>query len=342
MKERTRNLLVGVTSIAGLAGLAAILLLFGYIPGWFEPGYDITVDLNHAAGMTVGSAVRYKGVTVGQVKSVALREQNVEVLAKITYESDGRVIDLPRALVVDVDSSFFGGSPSLVLRDAPDSGGRSGATLPRDGTAQLSGRVGTGTGGLANQMRDMLAEPMKRFETLSADWSKVAQNLNRLIEPVSTQAVDEGQAEGNLTTVLARADARLAEMRQVIEGVNTWINDEALRADVLATVGNFKETSENIKEGSQEMRQLMGDAGEQMDKLTKRYIAVADDLSNTLRSVQEVIDKAGQGEGTIGKLLNDPSVYDNLNDALERVNAAIKDVQLLLEKWKKEGVPVRL
>ena len=59
-----------------------------------------------------------------------------------------------------------------------------------------------------------------------------------------------------------------------------------------------------------------------------------------LRSLQSVAEKADRGDGSIGKVLNDPALYNNLNDALERMKQALKELQLLIQKWKKEGVPV--
>jgi hypothetical protein len=57
--------------------------------------------------------------------------------------------------------------------------------------------------------------------------------------------------------------------------------------------------------------------------------------------MQKLADKARKGDGTVGKLLNDPALYQNFNDAAERIQKAVDEMKLLIEKWKAEGVPVQ-
>jgi hypothetical protein len=43
----------------------------------------------------------------------------------------------------------------------------------------------------------------------------------------------------------------------------------------------------------------------------------------------------------VGKLLQDPKLYNNLNDAAVRLGQAIDEVKNLLEKVRKEGLPLK-
>ncbi len=54
------------------------------------------------------------------------------------------------------------------------------------------------------------------------------------------------------------------------------------------------------------------------------------------------IDEARNGNGTIGKLVKDPQLYNNLADAVQRVDQSMTELMLLLEKWKAEGIPLNL
>ena len=72
MTERSRNVAVGLTAIAGLAGVCVLFLLFGYVPAWLEDGYDLRVRLTTASGLTEGSRVKLSGIDIGRVVGVSL------------------------------------------------------------------------------------------------------------------------------------------------------------------------------------------------------------------------------------------------------------------------------
>ena len=57
--------------------------------------------------------------------------------------------------------------------------------------------------------------------------------------------------------------------------------------------------------------------------------------------MQKLAAKASDGKGAMGKLLNDPALYDNLNDTAERIGQTADELKLLIEKWKAEGLPVQ-
>jgi hypothetical protein len=43
----------------------------------------------------------------------------------------------------------------------------------------------------------------------------------------------------------------------------------------------------------------------------------------------------------MAQLLNNPDLYNSMNDAAVRLERALTEAQLLIEKFKAEGVPVR-
>ena len=46
MSERMQNILVGFTAMLAMAGLAMLLMLFGYMPRMLEEGYRVKVDMS--------------------------------------------------------------------------------------------------------------------------------------------------------------------------------------------------------------------------------------------------------------------------------------------------------
>lgn len=326
MTERARNITVGITLALGLAGVALMLLLFGYGGRILKPGYDLRIFMDSANGLGESSRVLMAGIDVGGVRMVELADpptDGVRILVRI----DGEV-RIPRAIGVSTEAPLLlGGSSKLVFSLRSLDEAAMADLLPTDGSALLDVRGRPQTESLAAQMRSALAEPLgelrrvaDNFETLAEQWRQVGANLNRLLEPRDIAAVDAGQAVGNVSSLIERADAGLREAQAVLEGFRRWTDDDELRNQTRKTLAAIEDSAA---------------------QLTTRFVTLSDELSLMLRHAQTAIEQAHAGEGTIGRLLHDPALYHNLNDAAERLKALLIESRLLIDKWKAEGVPIQ-
>lgn len=332
MSEKTVNIIVGVTALVGLAGTMFLLLLFGHVPSWMESGYEVIVRIDNASGLTNDSRVRLSGIDIGRVISVRLRggtQQGVEAVTLINED-----VRIPAGVRVKAESPLLGSSPTLAFEVDHLSEQQMAQSLPTDGSAVLEGVSLTLVSQLAGQLEAAIHEPARKFaqltdsfNRLSTEWTAVGSNLNRLIEVRSVDEVDSGKVGANLATVLTRADDRLRQLQSALEGLNQWTSDSSLREDVAATAANAKQLTQSL--------------GQSVDRLTKRYVAVADDLTGVVETMRVVLAKAQSGEGTIGKLFHDPALYDNLNDSAQRLEITLDEMRLLVQKWKAEGLPLQ-
>ena len=340
MNETRRNIAVGLTTLAGVLGLGALMMLFGYVPGLLREGYDVQITLPHAAGLSQGSRVSIRGYDVGEVEGLTLRPDGIIATAHVR---EG--IDLPegtRAMVTPGSLIGGGAGVEFVIDEAPEGA----EMLPRDGSATIPGTAETFTAQLTNQLTAAIEGPAadfnrltNSFEQISGEWAQVGSDVRALLEQRDLADVDSGEAVGNLSTVLARMDGRLAELEDVIASVDEVVGDPQLRRDIRQTAANAREVSDTVAGSIDDVKTTLTTS---VDSLRRRYVAVADDMSGTLASLQETSNRLREGDGTAGKFINDPALYDNLNDAAQRMNTAIDDLKLLLRTWKDEGVPVEL
>ncbi|MBI1337611.1 MAG: MCE family protein [Phycisphaera sp.] len=340
MTDRSKNIAVGITAILGALGLGTLMILFGAIPSWMSKGYTVQVNLDTAGGLTQGSRVKLSGIDVGRIESVELLTGppgGVKINAYIREE-----VRLPEGLHVRVEQGLLGGTPALGFEPPTMAPDQSVTYLPTDGSATVKGESYSFMSAFAGELQGALAEPTRQFtrmsdnfERMATEWAKVGSNLAQLTEVRNPDDVDKGEAKANLATVLTRADQRLADMKATLEGMKGLFGDEKFRQDI-------KDAAANAKVMTEKVGNLATSADEKLDKLVQRYVAVADDLSGAITSMKQTIDLAKNGDGTIGKLLNDATLYNNLNDASARLRKALDEFRQLLDKIKSEGLPVKM
>jgi len=319
-----------------------LLMLFGYVPKLLETGYVVRVELEHAGGLSKGSVARLSGIRIGRITSIELTTApKVGVMAVIMIDEGIRI---PQDVQVKVAAPIFTGSSSLAF-NIPAEAERepSIGMLPTDGSVVLQGEVPelvsefagalrTAFEGSVESIKAELVEPLDQFDrieenfnTLSQHWIEVGQRLEDLLEDRSLDEVDAKQVKGNLTTVLKRMDQRLAQMKDTLTEARQWI----------------KHTTDEVHDTAAEIKSTAGTTAQSVEQLTRRYVALADGLSKAIGDIQKLAFKASQGQGAVGKLLNDPVLYDSLNDSAERIGQAADEFRLLIEKWKAEGLPVQ-
>jgi phospholipid/cholesterol/gamma-HCH transport system substrate-binding protein len=298
----TRNFLLGLASIAGLVALATLLLLFGELEAVLRPRYLLTIDCTNAVGLRAGSTIELNGVPVGQVDHV-VTIQHPEFPVRILALID-RQVQIAEHVALYATSSLLGGSATLQL-EAPASPGS--PVLATDGSAHLadvirSRLIAQLTSELDARMGPVV-EAMKEFEML-------ARNLNELVEPP-----DPARPR----------DART--IRTAVETLNEVLQDmhEALTR-ATATIDEFTRIAVGLET----------DAHTVVQQLTE----VSEELTLTLQEARGLARKASSGEGTVGQLINNPDLYESLDDAADRMERTLRDLQLLLEKIRGDGLRV--
>lgn len=341
MNERSRNIAVGLTALMGLLVLGFLLILFGYVPGWLESGYVLRVNLPNAAGLRKNGRVHLNGIDIGTITDVQFRDNPRDgVYAATRIEPQ---VQLPETINARVKADQLLGAAAVLLLEMSDdaTSAANERFLPTDGSAVIDGTASSLIDRLLGKLDSAMGGPMSQlsrvansFETLSSEWSQVGSQIKALTEPRTIEQVESGAKPANVSTVMARADRRLGEMEQVMtdlrtafEQISRWAGDEKLQSDVKATAANARQLTETL--------------AQRVDELASGYLEVAGELSTSIRELRKMIEKAHSGDGTVAKLLNDPALFQNLNDASERLVLVLDEIKALLEKLKNEGLPIR-
>ncbi len=142
------------------------------------------------------------------------------------------------------------------------------------------------------------------------------------------------------TTITDRLDAIGVGVERVVAGAQEWLGDEQLRADFKSAVWKANDlitqataTAEGITKLS---AQLQSDSHELLQQVAPAFAG----LTAALDEIRALAKKATDGEGSVGRLMSDPELYENLSDASRRLEMTMRDLQLLIRKIKEEGLGV--
>jgi len=339
-----RDFVVGLTGIVGLAGLAFMLLMFGEFTASARQRYDLFLQMPQTAGIVPSSPITLNGVRIGIVKEARTAPDPRDGVILTLKIDEG--VRIPRAVDVSVERSFVGDT-SLALITIPAAPGTAVSEAdflqPGDTWQSETGGFLDEIGALLNERLVGLDQAAASFERLAETYMAVGERAADFFEPRTAAEVDAGEPP-NLASTLDRLDSAIA-------GAERWLNDEQLRQDVALFARKTGELAERLGEpgGAVESWTKAADSiSRNADRLGDRAAEAASHLAETTRAMNEAIAEVqiltariNSGEGTLGQLIQNPDLYRSLLDASIRLERALTEAQLLLEKYRKEGIPIR-
>jgi phospholipid/cholesterol/gamma-HCH transport system substrate-binding protein len=343
-----KEFLTGVLAIAAIAGLCVLLVLFGETANILERHYRFTVHLAHSAGLGETSPVTLNGVKVGQVKRSRVRAApavGVELVVEIK-----RSVQIPRVARVGVDKGFVGDASLEFIVDP-------GTPPERLAEAIKEGEVFDGGAPLTmvDRITNTIEKPLQRLtataesiERLAGTYTEVGERIKEMLEPRTPADVDAGK-QPNLRSTLARLDSALV-------GAEAWLNDEALRTrarDLLARaeqvmndVGElsrrWQATAEKVDVAVAQVGSASRDVRAQVERVAGEAAAMLSRAQDAAAALTEALTAATRGPGTVGQLMQNPDLYNSLRSTSDRLDKVLVELQLLIEKYKAEGVPIKL
>lgn len=339
MNKMISEFLVGLTVLLGLAGVSVLLLLFGEITGSRVERYPVYLQIADASGLTTASRVTLNGVPIGIIRAIrADADPRLGVIIELGLDARTRI---PRDVSVSLERGLVG-EATLAMRTSPL---RSGAADP--GHVAAGETLRSNAAGVMDQISALLddklsafADAAEDFRRLSESFARAGERLNDVLAPRTPAEVDEGAA-ANLVSTIARFD-------DAVRSAGMWLGDDAARGDAKASIARFRELLDRAAEAVESWNTAAGTLTRRVETLgdegtaaLRDFAATARTLNDTALEVQSIAAKINRGEGTAGLLVNNPDLYRSLNDAANRLEKSLTEAQLLLEKYRKEGIPLR-
>lgn len=281
----------------GVLALGAIaLLIFGYnfLAGsnLFKKDNEYFVKYQNVEGLALAAPVTINGLVVGKVENITFAEKKGWLLVKFSVKRD---IEFSKSSIARIYSAGLIGGKSLgVFPDYTSSEiAKPGDTLKGESEDSMMATVTKALGPLETKVNNTLAT----VDTLLL-------NVN--------DVVDE-ETRNNLKEAIKNLNNTLNSFSGVSENLNHILGNNTEKLD--NTFVNLDRTASNLSQLTDSLAQL------ETGKLVS-------DLQDVVARMDNIMVNIDKGNGTVGKLLKDETLYDNLDGASKQLEQLLQDLKL--------------
>lgn len=288
-------------------GFIVVLAVFLFIYGLnFLKGKNIFRSriryyslFENVGGLTESNPVYYHGFVIGKVNKIAISEDqpNKILVDFVLSEND---VKIPKNSIAKIFSDGLLGTKAIeiVFGDSKEYA-ETGDTLAPE---------------LVNSLTDELAiqlQPVKtKAEALIVSIDSLVNSVNNIFSPSTNKGLTRS----------------LENIEQITNNANGMVVE--LRSRLGAITGNLESISKNLKDNNQTITAVLGNFKNITDTLVKADLAkTINNAYLTLKEASEIMAKINSGKGTLGLLVNNDSLYNNLEATSRDLDKLIIDLK---------------
>lgn len=333
---RSRDLKVGLFVLVGLVLFGAVVFMIGQERNLFSRSVEFKTSFTDVQGLKAGAPVRMGGIDVGQVSFVgydpqAPSDSSVHVKFWVRSQDAERVRTDTRT---KIGNKGLLGDKLVELSSGVGPTADAGTTLEGDPPSDMFGKIGT-MADKAEAVMDNLEKATRPLgdEKLHKDIQASVANVNTILDEVAhgdgypNKFLTDPQESERISNVLTGLEKTTKEAELAIRDVRGMINRvqsgpgfahdliygqpqglpefAGAAAEVTTTLRAIREGDGIVKDA------LFGGTGDNAT-LTKNIVEISTD-------VRAIIADMRAGKGTIGGLLVDPTIYEDVKIVLGNV-----------------------
>lgn len=275
---------------------AILLFIWGYS---FLKGRDLFVDYktfyvtyDNVEGLATSASVTLNGLVVGKVNNITIDPNTGKLLVEMQLKTDFPISKTSIASIYE--PGFIGGKQIAIYPNYEDK------TLALDGDT-LQGTVKLG---LTSSISEKLVPIQVKLEKLMTNADVLISGINNVLDK---------KTQEDLKISLSELSKTMAEFHKASASVNSLLEDN--KVQINGVVSNFNKISSDFSKIS--------------DSLNKANLAkTAKNLEKTLATVDKLMTGIESGKGTMGKMMNDEALYNNLSKTSKELELLLQDVRL--------------
>lgn len=317
---------VGMFVVSGLILLGVMTILVEDFK-FYEDTYELVARFPTVEGLQKSDPVTLGGVEVGKVSDMRVVDRQIEVHLEI---DNGTVVREDSVAAIKMISLFGGMNVAMTI-------GSEDARVLADGDTMSTGK-GNGIDALMDQLGTVLDDVRVLVNSLNENQDLVLKKIYAMLDDNDEALQHAIAAFSDAAGTIRDAGPKLNELldsalviaKQVEEGDGTLgklVNSDELYNEVVALTASVKSAAEAAdriaNDNETDIRQAVVSLKEAGVSLNEAGAKV----NNTLDTVSDITAKIDRGEGTLGKAINDPALYDDTRKAIDSINEAAEGVR---------------
>ena len=250
------------------------------------------VQYDNVEGLSPSAQVTINGLVVGKVTKITLDKNTGKLMVQLQLKTDFPISKTSTAMIYKpgfIDGKQIAIHPNLA-----------------DKSESADGQILVGFSEL-----DLTEALKKQLLPLQEKFEKVMRNANDLLIGINNVLDNEGQQD--LKKSLAELSQTMEQFHKASSSINTILDDN--KGQIKGVVTNLNKVSNNFSKIS-----------DSLDKADLGKTVV--NLQKTLEKVDKMMVDLQSGKGSMGKLITDEGLYDNLEKTSKELELLIEDVRL--------------
>lgn len=281
----------------GLLTLVSGVILyigFNYLKGEhvFSSARFYYTVYDDVGGLQISNPVKVNGLVVGRVSDITIMQDDGNQM-QIEFEVDDEIQVKEGSKAILMDDGLLGGKMiDLELGK--------GAIL-EDFTI-VEGKI----------LESMSATLQQQAAPMMGSADVVMQNINKLIADYSKMSGDIHATVKSANQAMLTANALIAKNQQQVQ--------QALQ--------DFTTLSAKLIEQQKKLDPILANMDKVTDSLSQvEMVALANDMRSTIHELDKTLKGINNAEGTVGKLVKDEALYENMNKTMQDLDKLFVDLQ---------------
>lgn len=278
-----------------LAIFSICLFVFGYS---YLKSNDIFVGdrtfyavYSDVEGVVNGTPVTINGFPVGSIQKISFTKNN-DLLVKFRIEND---IQFSINSVAQIYETGLIGGKALAIIPAYDNKRNA---VDND---TLNSSIAPGLTDLVNKK---ITNLQVKIESMVVSADSVLNNINKVFDD---------STKNNLKTSVSNFNQTIIDLKTTSNSIKDIVKNN--QSDIGSSIKNIKNFTEDFSQISNKLNQA------QIDETFKNFKTSSENLT-------KILNEINSGNGTMGQIVKNDSLFKNLNKASESIDLLLEDIRL--------------
>jgi phospholipid/cholesterol/gamma-HCH transport system substrate-binding protein len=289
---------IGILAVVAVVGL---ILGFNFLKGsqLFHHSRKLYAVFDNVDGVDVSNNVLINGLNVGNVAAINESGKNLEngIIVTIELKKD---VNIPENSIASINSGLLSSATIVIAKGSDTKFLQDGDTIETQKKANLLSQVQASVNPVILKLGGTL------------------QSLDSLVQAVGSMF--DPRLKNNFSTIVANLAASSAQLQMLVNAENSYL---------AKSLKNVNSVTENLAKNNDHITHTLENVEKTTANLSNAKIPeTLESMQQTINSLNSAIAKVNSTNGSLGLLLNDKKLYQNLESTTRSMNILLDDLRM--------------